>query len=114
MAAFCILRIHLASRMTNTKKVAAVFYALLLHSIPLTMAAQEQKELPKSRAELTHYEETSRYEDVMRFFAELQKFSPLIRLESFGHSQEGRELPLVILSDPPISQPREARDSGKP
>jgi hypothetical protein len=68
----------------------------------------------KSRAELTNYEETSRYDDVLRFFGELQKQSPLVRVETFGHSVEGRALPLVILSDPPISDPRDARASGKP
>ncbi|HSB10104.1 MAG TPA: M14 family metallopeptidase [Blastocatellia bacterium] len=68
----------------------------------------------KSRAELTNYEETSRYDDVLRFFGELQKRSPLVRVTSFGTSVEGRSLPLVILSDPPISEPRDARASGKP
>jgi hypothetical protein len=36
---------------------------------------------------------TSRYEDVMRFIAELQKRSANLRVESFGKSEEGRELP---------------------
>jgi len=69
---------------------------------------------PKSRAELTNYEETTRYEEVLQFIAELQKRSPLIRLESFGKSEEGRMLPLMILSDSPISNPRDARATGKP
>lgn len=68
----------------------------------------------KSRAEATNYQETSRYDDVLRFFGELQKRSPLVRVTSFGTSVEGRALPLVILSDPPISEPRDARASGKP
>ena len=68
----------------------------------------------KSRAELTNYEETSRYDDVVRFFNQLQQRTSLMRLENFGESHEGRALPLAILSDPPIAQPREARDSGKP
>lgn len=85
---------------------------LLLTLIPLKGSAQD--ELPKSRPELTRYEETSRYDDVMRFFAELQKRSPLLRVETFGNTQEGRALPLVILANPPISQPRDTRASGKP
>jgi hypothetical protein len=68
----------------------------------------------KSRAELTNYEETTRYEEVLAFIAELQKRSPLIRVESFGKSEEGRLLPLMILSDSPISNPRDARATGKP
>ncbi len=81
-------------------------------SAGLTCHAQEN--ILKSRAELTNYEETSRYDDVLRFFDELQKRSPRVRIETFGHSVEGRALPLVILSDPPISEPRDARASGKP
>ena len=68
----------------------------------------------KSRAELTNYEETTRYEEVLGFIAELQKRSPLVRVESFGKSEEGRLLPLMILSDSPISNPRDARATGKP
>src|SRR4029079_6240893 len=33
---------------------------------------------------------------------------------SFGKSEEGRLLPLMILSDSPISNPRDARATGKP
>ncbi|MDQ3011373.1 MAG: hypothetical protein M3X11_11800, partial [Acidobacteriota bacterium] len=73
-----------------------------------------QDNQPKSRAELTNYEETSRYEDVMQFIAALQKQTDKLRVESFGKSGEGRDLPLMIFADPPISQPRQARDSGKP
>jgi len=76
--------------------------------------SQAQDNTLKSHAEATNYEETSRYDDVLRFFDELQKRSPLVRVETFGHSVEGRALPLVILSDPPISEPRDARASGKP
>ena len=69
---------------------------------------------PKTRAELTNYEETTRYQEVLDFIAELQKRSPLLRLESFGKSEEGRLLPLMIMSDSPISNPRDARATGKP
>jgi hypothetical protein len=80
----------------------------------LTVMSQAQDNTLKSHAELTNYEETSRYDDVLRFFGELQKRSPLVCVETFGHSEEGRALPLVILSDPPVSDPRDARASGKP
>ena len=85
---------------------------LFLALIPTTFAQNDGQ--PKSRAELTNYEETTRYEEVLQFIAELQKRSPLIRLESFGKSEEGRMLPLMILSDSPISNPRDARATGKP
>ncbi len=68
----------------------------------------------QSRAERTKYEETSRYSDVMQFIAELQQASPSVKMESFGTTNEGRALPLVILSKPAISSPAEAATSGKP
>jgi dipeptidyl-peptidase 4 len=83
-------------------------------SLLLIVMSEAQENQLKSHAELTNYEETSRYDDVLRFFGELQKRSPLVRVDTFGHSEEGRALPLVILSDPPISEPRDARASGKP
>jgi hypothetical protein len=81
--------------------------------LALSVPAQISDSPLKSRAELTNFEETSRYEDVQRFFSELQKASPLVRLATLGQSHEGRALPLVILSEPPISQPREASASDK-
>ncbi len=68
----------------------------------------------QSRAERTKYEETSRYGDVMQFIAELQQTNPSVRTESFGVTNEGRALPLVILSKPAISAPLEAATSAKP
>jgi hypothetical protein len=96
------------------RKIAVALTVLLLLSVAATAPAYAQENQLKSHAELTNYEETSRYDDVLRFFDELQKRSPLVRVETFGHSVEGRALPLVILADPPISDPRDARASGKP
>jgi hypothetical protein len=96
------------------KLALAVLCLLLLFISGSTLMAKTQNDSLKSRAELTNYEETSRYEDVVRFIAELQKRTDKLRVESFGKSSEGRVLPLMIFADPPISQPREASTSGKP
>jgi zinc carboxypeptidase len=97
----------------GTKEIMRIF-AVVAALLLLNLMSQAQNERLKSRAEQTNYEETSRYDDVLRFFDELQKQSPLVRVQSFGTSVEGRSLPLVVLSDPPISDPREARATGKP
>src|SRR5438445_4332635 len=96
-------------------KSATGLPAIVMLVVVLSAASAQTPEDPlKSRAELTNYEETSRYDDVVRFFNQLQQRTSLMRLENFGDSHEGRALPLAILSDPPIAQPRETRDSGKP
>jgi len=104
--------------MQRAKAAFALSLILLLSLTTRTIAQQssdlKQDDKLKSRAELTNYEETTRYEEVLNFIAELQQRSPLIRLESFGKSEEGRSLPLMILSNSPISNPRDARSSGKP
>ena len=89
---------------------AAAIAALLLNT---SMHAQNTDAL-KSKAEITNYEETSRYPDVIAFINELQKRSDLVRVETFGQTEGKRAMPLVILSNPPISDPREAVASGKP
>ena len=87
---------------------APALASLLLLSSTLTPMTQAQDDRLKSRAELTDYEETSRYDDVSRVIGELQRRSPLLRVESFGKSAEGRDLPLLILADPPAAHPRAA------
>ncbi len=93
--------------------IASLCLLFLLANTSTTMPRTQNDQL-KSRAELTNYEETSRYEDVTRFIGELQKRTELLRVESFGQTEEGRDLPLMIFADPPVAQPREARASGKP
>ncbi|MGZ5437580.1 MAG: M14 family zinc carboxypeptidase, partial [Pyrinomonadaceae bacterium] len=93
---------------------AKIAFCISLFLLALnTSTLAQPTDLPKSRAELTNYEETTRYEEVLNFIAELQKRSPLLRLESFGTSEEGRKLPLMIFSDTPISNPRDARATGR-
>jgi hypothetical protein len=89
--------------------------SLILFSLTITiMKTNAQNDALRSRAEISNYEETSHYADVISFIGELQKRTSNLRVISFGKSTEGRDLPLMIFADPPISQPREARLSGKP
>ena len=81
--------------------------------LAISSRAQETGNELKTRAELSDYQETSRYADVLAFFGQLEKQSPLLHLQTFGRTHQGRDLPLVIISEPPLTTPREARDSGK-
>jgi len=64
-------------------------------------------------AEQTDYRATSRHADVLSFCDELVKKSPSVRRIDIGKSGEGRVLPMLVLADPPIATPEEARKSGK-
>lgn len=68
---------------------------------------------PLTRAELTGYRETSRYDDVMAFVRAVTRGNPRMHLTGFGYSYEGRELPLVVVGDVRDASPEAGRASGK-
>lgn len=64
---------------------------------------------PTSRAELSNYSATSSFEDVISFVQTLEKSNSSIRMSFIGKSTEGRPIPMVIVSNPKISNVTEAR-----
>ncbi len=90
---------------------------LLAFAIVSVMAsagsAQQAPDL-RTRAEISNYDETSTYADVERIMAGLVTMSPLVHRESFGKTEEGREMPLMVISDPKVATPEGARKLGRP
>ena len=68
----------------------------------------------RTRAETSNYEETSTYADVTRVIDGLAATSPLVHTESFGKTEEGRDLPLMVISDPKVTTPEAARKLARP
>jgi dipeptidyl-peptidase-4 len=64
-------------------------------------------------AEKSDFKATARHAEVVALCEALAKSSPLIRLTELGKSVEGRSLPLMIVSNPPVATPAEAKASGK-
>lgn len=64
-------------------------------------------------AEQTGFKGTAHYADVVALCDRLAAISPLVRRASLGTSFEGRDLPLLIVADPPVATAAEARASGK-
>jgi dipeptidyl aminopeptidase/acylaminoacyl peptidase len=81
--------------------------ALLFCVLPLAAYGQQ------TVAEKSDYKATSRHADVVAFAQELEKKSPLVRVASIGKSGEGRDLPLLVIADPPLSTPEDATKSNK-
>jgi Zinc carboxypeptidase len=77
------------------------------------IAAAGQSDL-RTRAETSDYEETSSYDDVLRVVKGLVAASPHARYESYGRTEEGREMPLLILSAPAVSTPEAAQKLARP
>lgn len=60
-------------------------------------------------AEKSEYRATARHADVVELCERLAASSELARLTELGRSGEGRALPLLLISDPPVSTAAEAR-----
>ncbi len=69
---------------------------------------------PRTRPELTRYQETSHYVDVRRFLDSLRMLGAPLALGSIGKTSEGREIPFVIASRPVIATPAAAGSLGRP
>lgn len=68
----------------------------------------------RTRAETSNYEQTSTYDDVTRVIEGLVATSSLVHTESFGKSEEGRDLPMMVIADPKVTTPAAARRLGRP
>jgi hypothetical protein len=80
------------------------------------MAQNPQPGVPpewQTHAEKTGYRETPSYDDTIAYARKLAAASPLIRYTSFGHSGEGRDLPLLIATEGDTFTPESARNPGK-
>lgn len=60
-------------------------------------------------AERTDFRATALHADVVSVVQAIAKSSPLARVVSMGKSTEGRDIPLLIMSDPPVMNAAEAK-----
>ena len=51
-----------------------------------------------TKAELSSFKATPSYEETLAFLRMLERTSPFLKLDFYGHSAEGREMPVVIVS----------------
>ena len=73
------------------------------------------REDPLTRAESTGYSQTSTHADVLAFIEALRtRGDARLRVTDFGHTPEGRLLPLLILSNHGCFTPEDAVSAGLP
>ena len=87
---------------------------VLLGTLIAASALSSQTPDLQTRAEATDFVETSSYDDVLRVAQGVVTASALAKFESFGTSEEGRALPLLILSEPAVATPEAAQRLGRP
>jgi hypothetical protein len=96
------MRSHLVSRALILCSAACLF----------DIGPAVAQDWPSTRPERSDYRETSRYDDVTRFLDGLEGRHPMLRLTSFGYSEEGRPLPLAVFGDVTDGSAAAARSSG--
>jgi hypothetical protein len=67
----------------------------------------------QTHAEKTNYRQTPNYAETIAFAKQLGEASSSIQYRGFGHSGQGRELPLLVASETQTFTPEAARAQGK-
>lgn len=67
----------------------------------------------RTAPERTHYRETTRYAEVAAWLERVADASPVIQLDTFGYTFEGRALPLAIVGRLPDGSADAVRASGR-
>lgn len=91
-------------------------FVFIFLSFMTANAQSESPNVPKdwqTLAEQTDYRKSWNYADTIAFAQKLDKSSDKIVYQSFGKSGEGRDLPLLIVSDGKTFTPEAAKKSGK-
>ncbi|MCI4444597.1 MAG: M14 family metallopeptidase [Candidatus Aminicenantes bacterium] len=69
--------------------------------------------VPLTVAESSNYTATALHSEVLEFIQKLQKLSPNLVVENIGTTVEGRSIPMLIISDPPVYTPETAHNLRK-
>lgn len=80
-----------------------IFLLAVLLSL-FSLSSSQQR--PLTKAEASNFNATSLYADVREFMAELERQNSLLRVEILAKSPQGRDVPLLIIGDPPPASPR--------
>ncbi|HEX6133984.1 MAG TPA: M14 family metallopeptidase [Longimicrobiales bacterium] len=96
--------------MNEARRCARAVTVLLLLAAP---AAAQSADPLRTAPERTGYRETTRYDEVVAWLERVAAASPVIRVDTFGYTLEGRALPLAVVSRLPDASPEAVRASGR-
>jgi len=104
---------HNMNRRVFLPRFCILFFAVV--SILPESAASRQTGLSflLTRAEQTHYDETTRYDEFIGFLDVIVRQHEHMHLTRLGYSMEGRAIPLVVFGKVADAGPDAVRESGK-
>jgi len=91
---------NIIQRYSTVTLMAAIFLFLL----PAFSISADEKQV-QTPVEKSKYSITSRYTQIVEYLNMLDSESPLLRMDSFGKTAEGRDLLLAVLGTPPPTNP---------
>lgn len=80
--------------------------------LPAIVTAPTQAS-PRTVAESSEYSATSTCAEVRTFIRDLQRLSPLVRVESLAVTAEGRDVPLLVVGRPAPAGPEALKGDGR-
>jgi dipeptidyl-peptidase 4 len=93
--------------------IVRIFVALAVLAVSPAFAQDAPPEAetapPITTAEVTDFTRTMSYDQVRALFDSLAEQSDRVRLDTIGTTNEGREIPLVIIADPPVEKPEDVK-----
>jgi len=92
---------------------AQIFLALVLAAANPAVAQDYDVSELQTRAEMSGFDETTRYEEVMAFMRAAVLASDRLHLTEFGYTTEGRKLPLLVYGDLWDATAEEVAQAGK-
>ena len=100
--------------MTSTLRRALLLFAFISPLPVFAAAASVQAQEPRTGAESVNFERHTSHAELMDFLYEVQSRTDRMRIRNLATTNEGREMPLVMLGAPPTATPGTAFFSGKP
>ncbi len=98
--------------MISIRRASVLLAAAFLMGASATLQAQQQ--LPQTwQEEMKFRAGPTPYEPLMKFWRELDQASELVSMQPLARTLQGRELPLIIIAEPAITNPQDALRSGK-
>lgn len=94
--------------------VRAVFAAGSAGVTAIPVVSADVPRYWQTRAERTRYTQSADYDETMRYCRQLEAGSRWVKLDSYGKSGQGRDLPILIISKDRAFTPEAARALGKP
>jgi len=88
-------------------------FSLVAFVLTTMVQVPDKVEPLQTVAERSAYRATARYDDVAQWCRAFAKAVPQAYFTELGRSSEGRSIPLLIVSDPPVKTAAEATRSGK-